>query len=134
MAFLVFTVVAIVQNINDCRENREEIMELLTKEMSRKLTKQFKSYSQNSDFKEMVIAKLFDPGSGWEWFIVNRNPRNLDELWGITNGIKVTKGGISLSKLKAIRSVGGGEVKRDFYFSPIPAQEVWERLKRGENI
>jgi len=101
-------------------------VELLTKELSEKLKAQ---YPQGSDFDQMVIAKFFDPQGSWTWFVMNQDPKDTDYLWGIVDGNEVEMGSFSLSELQSYKGHFGIGIRRDLYFTPRPAREIWDELQ-----
>lgn len=101
-------------------------MKLLTKELSQILQKQ---YSFGARFEQMVICKFFDPLSGWTWYAMNQDPNDPDYIWGIVKGFEIEMGSFSLAELENI-----GRIERDYYFTPSPAQGIWENLKAGKHI
>ena len=106
-------------------------MKLLTKEITEKLQEQF---SKGADFDQMVVAKLFDPCGSWSWYLLNQDPEDPDYLWGIVQGFEVEMGSISLSELESVRGALGIGIERDLHFTPIPANELWEKLNRGVHV
>lgn len=107
-------------------------MELMTKEITEKAQKQF---PQGSDMKQMVVAKFFDPTGSWTWYLMNQDPKDTDYLWGIVKGFEIEMGSFSLSELSNLKtSPLGLGIERDLYFTPKPAQEIWDRLQKGEHI
>jgi hypothetical protein len=106
-------------------------MELLTKEITKKLQAQ---YPKGSDLEQMVVAKFFDPCGSWTWYAMNQDPADADYLWGIVDGFEVEMGSFSLSELRAVKNSLGLGIERDLYFTPMTAREVWEKLNKGEHI
>lgn len=106
-------------------------MKLMTKEIEKKAQKQF---SQGSDMTQLVVAKFFDPCGGWTWYLMNQDPEDPDYLWGIVKGSEVEMGSFSLSELSNHRGQLGLGIERDLHFNPQPAEEIWDRLNKGEHI
>jgi hypothetical protein len=106
-------------------------MKLLTKEITDKLQAQF---PKGADFDQMVVTKLFDPCGSWSWYLLNQDPEDPDYLWGIVQGFEVEMGSISLSELESFKGALGLGIERDLHFTPIPANELWEKLNRGVHV
>ena len=107
-------------------------MKLMTKEITKKAQAQ---YLKGSDFEnQKVVAKFFDPTGSWTWYLMNQDPEDPDYLWGIVKGFEVEMGSFSLSELESVRGRFGLGIERDRYFRPLPAQEVWKKLNKGEHI
>jgi hypothetical protein len=101
-------------------------MKLFTKEIEAKLQHQ---YPLGSDMQQMVICKIFDPAGSWTWYIMNQDPDNPDYLWGIVQGFEVESGSIWKPELEEI-----GRLERDLYWIPISAQDVRDKLMKGEHV
>lgn len=99
-------------------------MELMTKEIEAKAQDQ---YPQGSSMEQMIVAKFFDSMGSWTWYLMNQDPEDKDYLWGIVEGFAVEMGSFSLSELQSL-----GRIERDLYFTPIPAEELWEKLIKKE--
>ena len=108
-------------------------MQLFTKAIEKKLQAQ---YLKGSDLdKQKVIAKIFNPYGGWTWYILNQDPQDPDYLWCIVKGFETEMGSCSKSELESIRVKPFGlGLERDLYFKEQPANEVWEKLMKGEHI
>jgi len=107
-------------------------MQLLTKEISLKLQKQ---YHLGSDLdSQIVVCKLFDPCSFWTWYLLNQDPDDYTYLYGIVKGIALEIGSIYLPTLIEYKGPLGIGIERDLYFRPLAAREAWERLLKGEHI
>jgi len=106
-------------------------MKLMTKEITKKAQAQ---YSQGGDLRQMVVAKFFDPTGSWTWYLMNQDPDDPDYLWGIVKGSEIEVGSFSLSELQGVKVGFGLGIERDLYFTPRPAQEIWDRLQNGEHI
>jgi hypothetical protein len=103
----------------------------MTKEIEKAARKQ---YSQGSDLNiQKIIAKFFAP-NGWRWYLMNQDPDHPDYLWGIVKGYEVEMGSFSLSELELAIFPFGMKIERDISFKPLSAQEVWERLNKGEFV
>ncbi|MBA7624554.1 hypothetical protein ES703_31963 [subsurface metagenome] len=106
-------------------------MELMTKEIEVKAQAQF---SKGSDMSQLVVAKFFDPTGSWTWYLMNQDPKDTDYLWGIVKGFEIEVGSFSLAELSSVKGALGLGIERDKWFTPIPAQEIWDRLNNGEHI
>lgn len=107
-------------------------MQLMTKTIEKKARAQ---YPKGNDLEsQKVVAKFFDPTGSWTWYLMNQDPEDPDYLWGIVKGFEVEIGSFSLSELQRVRGGFGLGIERDRWFRPLPAQEVWERLNRGQHI
>ena len=85
-------------------------MKLMTKVIERKAQKQF---PMGSDFKQMVVAKFFDPTGSWVWYLMNQDPKDTDYCWGIVKGFEVEMGSFSISELQNYRGRFGLGIERD---------------------
>ena len=99
-------------------------MKLLTKEITKKATKQ---YSKGSDMEQMVVAKFFDPMGSWRWYLMNLG-EDKDYAWGIVDGNAVEMGSWLMSDLQNKKLPFGLGIERDTSFQPIPASELWKEL------
>ena len=105
-------------------------MKLLTKEITKKATKQ---YDKGSDMEQMVVAKFFDPMGSWRWYLMNLG-EDEDYAWGIVDGHAVEMGSFSMRELQSIQLPLGLGIERDRYFEPMKAKDVWEQLNSGEHV
>lgn len=107
-------------------------MKLMTRSISEAAQRQ---YPLGADMDtQKVVAKFFDPCGSWTWYLMNQDPEDPDYLWGIVSGFEVEIGSFSLSELSAYKGRLGIGIERDLNFSPIPAKEVYERLRAGEHL
>ena len=107
-------------------------MKLMTKAIERKARAQ---YRYGSDLESQdVVAKFFDPTGSWSWYVMNQDPEDPDYLWGIVKGFEVEVGSFSLSELQAYRGRFGLGIERDVWFTPRPALDVFESLRRSTHI
>ena len=106
-------------------------MKLMTKEIEQKARDQFKL---GSDGSQKVVAKFFDPCGSWTWYLMNQDPDDPDYLWGIVQGNEIEMGSFSLSELSNYRGRLGVGIERDLYFTPMTANELWEKLNHGEQV
>lgn len=104
-------------------------MELLNKELSEELQKQ---YLMGSDMEQMVVCKFFNPCGSWSWFVMNYDGD--DYLWGIVKGFETEIGSFSLSELQAYKGPLNIGIERDLYFKPMKAKDLWEKLLRGDHV
>ena len=82
----------------------------------------------------MVVAKFFDPTGSWTWYLMNQDPKDTDYLWGIVKGFEIEVGSFSLAELSSLKVGLGLGIERDKWFTPMPAQEIWDKLQGGEHI
>ena len=89
-------------------------MELITKE----LEKQFPAlYSTENTRPEEVkiIAKFFDPCSGWTWYATEYDP-NDRMFFGLVRGFETEMGYFSLDELESVKGGLGVGIERDLFF------------------
>ena len=101
-------------------------MKLLTKEITKKATEQF---DKGSDMEQMIVAKYFDKGGDWQWFLMNMEDENY--CWGIVKGFEVEMGSFSLTELEEVL---GRRLERDLYFEQVKAKDLWKQLNNGEFV
>ena len=106
------------------KQKKGKNMKLLTKEITKKATKQ---YSKGSDMEQMVVAKFFDPMGSWRWYLMNLD-EDKDYAWGIVDGNAVEMGSFSMRELQSIQLPLGLGIERDRYFEPVKASELWKEL------
>ncbi len=106
-------------------------MKLMTKEIEKKAQAQFKL---GADMSQMIVAKFFNPVGSWSWYVMNQDPNDPDYLWGIVKGFEVEMGSFSLSELQNTRLQFGLGIERDLHFTPMTAEECFDRLNAGEHI
>jgi hypothetical protein len=106
-------------------------MKLMTKAIEKAAQAQ---YSKGSDFKQMIVAKFFDPCGSWTWYLMNQDPEDPDYLWGIVSGFEVEMGSFSLSELQSVKGPMGLGIERDLYFIPRRADDVWADLLEGKRV
>jgi hypothetical protein len=61
-------------------------------------------------------VKLFDPISGWVWYLSQYNSDE-DLAWGLTCGFTRELGYLSLWELKILTNAWGLPIERDLYWS-----------------
>ena len=107
-------------------------MKLLTKEIKTQAEKQ---YALGSDMEnQKVVAKFFDPAGSWTWYLMNIDPEDSSYAWGIVRGAEVEVGSFSLTELQEYKGRFGLGLERDIYFTPRNAQELWQKLIKGEHV
>jgi len=106
-------------------------MRLMTKSIEKMAQKQF---SSGAGMEQKVVAKFFDPTGSYTWYLMNSDPENPDYCWGIVKGHAVEMGSFSLSDLQNYRGQFGLGIERDKFFTPMIAEDVWNRLHNGEYI
>jgi len=103
----------------------------MTKAIERAAQKQ---YPLASSMEQKVVGKFFDPTSKWTWYLMNQSPDDPDYLWGIVRGNAVEIGSFSLKVLQSMRVKFGLKIERDMWFKPMTANEVWDKLVKGEHV
>lgn len=107
-------------------------MKLFTKEIEKKLQSQF---SKGSDFKQKVIAKIFNPYGRGVWYLINQDPEDPDYLWVIANIFETEMGSVLKSELESIKVPPFNlPLERDLYFTEMTVQELWDKLHNGERV
>ena len=106
-------------------------MKLMNKDIIKQAQQQ---YCLGSDMDQLIIAKFFDPTGSWSCYLMNQDPEDLDYLWGIVRGFEVEMGSFSLSELSEYRGKWGLGIERDTGFKPMAANELWEKLNRGQHV
>ena len=83
-----------------------------------------KLYSQDG-LDAVIVVRLFDPCSQWEWFITEGQETGDDYLmFGYVVGFENEWGYVSLNELKAIRNRLGIGIERDILWKPVLSSEV----------
>ena len=106
-------------------------MKLMTKAIEKKAQKQ---YPLGDSMEQKVVAKFFDAGGSWSWYLMNQDPTNPDYMWGIVSGFEVEMGSFSLSELQSHHGAFGLGIERDKFFKEMTAKEVWTKLNNGERV
>lgn len=101
-------------------------MKLLTKKIQERAEVQYK---QGSSFKQMVVAKFFDPCGNFTWWLMNKDPKST-YCWGIVSGFAVECGSFDIDELQQYKGKFGLGIERDKWFTPITAQELWDKLDK----
>jgi len=91
-------------------------------------------YATSTLAELMVVAKFFDPYESWTWYLITQDPDAPDYLWGIVKGFEVEMGSFSLTELEEFKGKLGIGIERDLHFRPMTAEDVWEKLRRGEHV
>ena len=99
-------------------------MKLLTKEITKKATKQ---YDEGSDMEQMVVAKFFNPIGNGTWYLMNLADDE-DYAWGIVDMFAVEMGSFSMKELQSLELPLNMGIERDKYFEPVKASELWKEL------
>lgn len=105
-------------------------MKLLTKSIQQKLQAQ---WTKGSDLKsQKVIAKIFNPYGIGRWYLINQNPENPDEVFGIVELHEVEYGMINFSELESLCLTPWKlPLERDLHFRPINAMEAYDGIRQG---
>lgn len=101
-------------------------MTLLTKKIQERAEAQYK---MGSSMKQMVVAKFFTPTSNWTWYLMNKDPKD-GYCWGIVDGFEVEMGSFDINELQSVVGPLGIGVERDKFWTPVPAQVVWDKLTK----
>ena len=95
-------------------------MKLLTKALEAR----FKKIGRQENEKDpLVIAKFFDPQSGWTWFATEYIPEE-QLFFGMVHGLEKELGYFSLTELESIKGRFGLGIERDLYFSEKPLSKI----------
>jgi hypothetical protein len=88
-------------------------------------------YSQEAEPEPRIHCKLFLPGTGWTWYVMEGGPQDNDFLlFGFVVGLESEFGYFLLSELEKLRSPLGLPVERDLAFTEgrltdvVPAPEI----------
>lgn len=75
-------------------------------------------YSQEAEPEPWIYCKLFLPGTGWTWYVMEGSPQAEDFLlFGFVVGLESEFGYFLLSELEQVRSRLGLPVERDLAFT-----------------
>ena len=97
-------------------------------------------YSSESDADPCAVVKLFAPGSGWTWWVIEASPVD-DEgimidttsdvsctvdvlLFCLVIGHEVELGYTSLKELEEVRTNLELPIERDLYWKPTPLSKI----------
>ena len=107
-------------------------MQLITKEIQKKLDKNFALSKEGKDTKP--VLKLFTPWGGATW-LISEIEDDGDTMFGLCDlGLgHVELGYVSLNELKSIKGKFGMRVERDMYFSSNETMQEWAN-KSNTNI
>jgi hypothetical protein len=102
----------------------ENKMQLITKEIQKKLDKNFALSKEGKDTKP--VLKLFTPWAGATW-LISEIEDDGDTMFGLCDlGLgHVELGYISLKELKSLSGPFGLKVERDMYFSSDLTLQEW---------
>ncbi|MGA3028247.1 MAG: DUF2958 domain-containing protein [Bryobacteraceae bacterium] len=90
-------------------------MTLLTDELRARLPP---IYSQEAEPEPWIYCKLFMPGTGWSWYVMEGSAQGDDFLlFGFVVGLESEFGYFLLSELQQVRSALGLNVERDLAFT-----------------
>ena len=107
-------------------------MKLMTKAIEKKAQAQYKL---GSSMNQKVVAKFFDPCGPFTWYLLNQSPEDPDYLWGLVKGFEIEMGSFSLSELQNTKTRFGLGIERDKWFNADQtAQEIWDKLMKGEHV
>lgn len=70
----------------------------------------------------VAYVKLFDPTSGWTWYIASYDPTTRI-AYGLVHGFEDEYGYINMSELVALRGRFGLPIERDLWWTPQPLSE-----------
>lgn len=109
-------------------------MKLFTKSDEKKLQLQWGLGSDISS--QMVFVKIFDPSGRFYYYIVNQNPKNTDEIYGIIKTpYDVEVGMLSKKVLETLRlKPFGSMLERDLYFEPERASTIFRGLMNNQSF
>ena len=94
-------------------------MKLLTQEIISKLPK---LQETAHEIDPMVQCKLFLPGTGWTWYVIEFDGENL--MYGYVIGLERELGYFSFKEIESVRGPMMIGVERDLYFSPKPLSKI----------
>lgn len=88
-------------------------------------------YSQEAEPDPWIYCKLFLPGTGWTWYVMEGEPQSNDYLlFGFVVGLESEFGYFLLSELEQLHSPLNVPVERDLTFTEgrltdvVPAPEI----------
>ncbi len=105
-------------------------MKLLTESIKRAAENQ---YEKQGDMKQDVVAKFFNPCGSGTWYLMNKDP-NDGYCWGIVNMHAVEVGSFDINELQNLKLPFGLGIERDLSFKPQPANEIFDKLNKGEHV
>ena len=101
-------------------------MQLLTKELRRKLPKLGETAGQGME--ALALVKLFTPDSSWTWYATEFDGEDI--FFGLVDGLYLEFGTFTLSELQEARGKLGLPIERDKFFKPTPLAVLTEKHKR----
>jgi hypothetical protein len=107
--------------------------ELFTKEIEKKLKKQFNKGFKIKDLE--VITKIFNPYGLGTWYILSQNPKKEDELFAIVDWFELEIGFVSKEEISSIK-VPPFELplERDKYFENINAEVLLSQIRGARAV
>ena len=106
---------------------------LFTSAIDKKLFEQYKFGNDLS--KQQVVAKIFNPYGRGVWYLLNSDEQDKDYIWAIVDLFEVEVGSVSREDLSTMKVPPFGlPLERDMYFEPMNAQELYNRLRKGETF
>jgi hypothetical protein len=116
------------------KKDERNAMVLFTPAIDKKLFEQYEEFGGDISQQDVVV-KIFNPFGSGTWYIINSDPEDPNYLWGIVDLFEVEMGSISRDELVSLRIPPlGVKLERDLSFKPINAQELFTRLRDGENF
>jgi predicted ABC-type ATPase len=116
------------------KKDERNAMVLFTPAIDKKLFEQYEEFGGDISQQDVVV-KIFNPYGSGTWYIINSDPEDPNYLWGIVDLFEVEMGSISRDELVSLRIPPlGVKLERDLSFKPINAQELFTRLRDGENF
>ena len=101
-------------------------MILLPKEIADTIPK---LYEQEDKGEEAIVhVKLFDPCSGWTWFVTEYDPQE-QICFGLVKGHETELGYFSIKELQEYSGPLRIGIERDIWFKPCSLKEVKQRLE-----
>ena len=113
---------------------KERGHKLMTKELSKKLPKLYKTEDIDTEDK-IAQVRYFSPYNGWSWYAVEFDGE--DRFFGLVEGFEVEWGYFSLSELAGVAVAGGRvpAVERDCSFYPQRIDNILnDALKRRAGV
>jgi hypothetical protein len=116
------------------KKDERNAMVLFTPAIDKKLFEQYEEFGGDISQQDVVV-KIFNPYGSGTWYVINSDPEDPNYLWGIVDLFEVEMGSISRDELVSLRIPPlGVKLERDLSFKPINAQELFTRLRDGENF
>ena len=101
-------------------------MEIITKEIERKLPHFYATEEEDKQGERSVIVKFFTPWSNWTWYVFEgEKQENGDWLfYGLVSGHEKEFGYFTLSQLTEINGPFGLKIERDMYLGKKTLQDL----------